>query len=331
MDVFKRARRGLFAAFAGVLVVGGCGEPLTNDIFAEDEDFRAALPTTAEVSLEAPQLQAGAASRAAPACEGGDLYRLTFNTMAYINSVTRDLLLSIESAVAQPITTRTEDSRVWGPHWAEAVGAWIALTVERRQVREADQLEDRYFYWLSVSKVEGEAGDAVLWGEWDPAFDLRRGVGEMTFDQGFFSALDDDPRFFEGLVTVTYDTRGERWVMAFLDDLRTEGAAEGEGITITCEYQADGQGGGWFTYENRSDIVQQTSLKEELEVTSRWLADGSGRSEGRYADGDLGITVVSLVECWDEAACTTFYRDTYGLAPTVGQASQCVLDDVVIP
>lgn len=308
----------------------GCGAPYSNDIFAEDALFKDALPTVEEVRLDEP----AAASRAVAEepCVQGNLQELSFGTMRYVNHLMLNLLSGVQQLQATPITRRTVDSRGWGPIEEPTTGQWLTLTVERRQVREADVLIDRYFYWMETAETPEGEGHPVVWGEWDPDYGLKKGLGSFTFDQGFFTQLDGDDQTTLGTGYITYDTRTpRRFVSAFLEDLRPPQAAEGTGQDIRAEFEADGEGGGWFTYEQWSNIIQQTPVQEQMEVTTRWLAAGPGRSEGRYADGDLDLQVVSLVECWDAAQCLVYYRDTHGLSEPVGEPGLCAIEDVIIP
>lgn len=316
-----------WALLALLLALGfGCGSPFSNDIFEDDAAYRAALPAPEmlQVGLES----AGSPRQGAECVEGG-LYSITVNTIAMLNGTTDRILQVIDSIQSRPISQRGENSRVWGPYARES-GVYVRLTVERRDVREEGELLERYAYWLDVMESPEGEGDAAIWGHWDPAFSLTQGVGALGIDfeiWGQISGSDEGT----GTLSIGYDILDIRRIDAQFEDRKGSGESASSPSDTAILYQEDGAGGGWLSYEVVTNLTGGDGRKEQLEITSRLGADGSGRAEGWAFDGDLGLEGIYVAECWSPSGCLVFYEDSNPSQPPQGDEGRCVVQDVILP
>ena len=81
-------------------------------------------------------------------------------------------------------------------------------------------------------------------------------------------------------------------------------------------------GEGSFEFVVDTNYVTRSAALERLSVKSRWMWNGSGRSDVTGNGGDL-TAPFRFSECWDTSFARTYYGDTLGLFPTEGQESDC--------
>ena len=314
---------------APLLALGlmACSSNYNNDLFEEDGLYTAALPTANQVEVQ----EAGSYGRTSVDCTQGDLHRTTQQVMHSVDSRLAFAVDLVEAMTSGQISARGENFRRWGPLFHRGSGLWMTLTVERREVREGDQLFWRYFYWHEISFEESGPFETWLWGEWDPAYSMEHGEGALSIDYDLGATYYPEIGSL-GFVDITYSTIDDRAVEGVYLDRRPADTPAGEGDDIEFAFVETTTGEGWFDYDGRDDFANSaTDVRETLSITSRWLANGAGRAEGWLWDGDFGLTAISLVECWDSMGCNVYAHDNNPYTEMVGDPAMCVISDVDLP
>ncbi len=317
------------------MVLAGCGAPFTNAPFEDDARFLSALPDRETLEVGAPDAQAaresvpskcrasgnadssgeqGARSDASGSddCDPDTLRVMTYDTVTQMNAYVADLLEVLDAIRSHPPTTRTEDSRIWGPVWSDSLSAWMRL--------EVVWVEPVFQYALSLSLEAEDAGDPLLYGRYQPGSTADEGQGSFTFDFTTRSTYHPDT-IRTGTMDVIYDTRGEGL------ELEVEGHALGqEGNSTTIDesyaYSGQGDGSGSFYFSKPVDVYGDEAVLEQASIWGIWQADGQGRSDLEFQGGDLGAYQATATECWS-AAQTPTWSSMAGCDP-VGSSDTCL-------
>ncbi len=276
-------------------------------------------------------------------------YRLSQN-MATLLNVSALQLLSVARVMVQlPATTRMGQSRTWGPY---APGGADPLTY--RLV--VTQLGDAVFaYTLSARAPSTVASESefltVLEGAVTQGTAIGSGKGRMTVH--FDNRRKLSPQSCEqGRIDFDFDSLGDPAQL----DITLSQAGSQNPLNRKCKQDPprDGRfhaersqtGGGSFGFDLRTDVHQGDSSRPLLETVllhNRWNEDGSGRSDGKIADGEVTSDLrnasfseryVTMSQCWNDAGKTVFQITTpesLRLTATMGEASRCVPPTAELP
>jgi len=283
----------------------GCGGDLSNQIFLEDSEFLAALPSREVFQVEYVE------SSTTAEVEAEDDVLLLQTTLGAINSADDwlELTASITDALRDLVpAVRESNYREWGPYDYEFLDSPpIYLKVEVTRSLNGASYTYNYRYSTSAS------------GPWIRFFVGRHFIGE-TIEAGDGSmewqlgAMGGD-----GTVTVDYDLRDEMKLLVTLDDATF--GSDGP-FRARWYFQRQPDGGGDLEYYAWTDFnpSEGTEQEELMAVRTRWLADGAGRADAMLTDGDLFEDYdAALVQCWsDTGALTAQLTDPENLVPTVG-------------
>lgn len=305
----------LFRTLAVALLLGltACESDLSNEVFTADEAFLNAVPRRAMLRLATdPEVTAADADSAAleTAAQAlgpstAELYRMTRDVTWSLDHQILGTLRAVEEITARPPTTRTDDTRTWGP-FREALSPYEVRFV---MARGADA-EITYAFEQRVVGGDAGTGDfqAAVSGGWAPT-DGVFGEGEIDFDLGVFGG--------QGHVTTIF----ERHAGGVDFTMELERFADGADGLANARYVAHrGQdGGGELAFVYLRDDGQRWDLK------SRWLADGAGRADARITAAGGGAGVVT--ECWD----TDFDRVYASGDVESGDAGDCVFAERSLP
>jgi hypothetical protein len=74
---------------------------------------------------------------------------------------------------------------------------------------------------------------------------------------------------------------------------------------------------------------EKNTAKEDVQIRSRWNAQGAGRADISLSGGDVPQTygTISATECWDSTFARVYYGDSVEYAPTEGDAAACAYSE----
>jgi hypothetical protein len=306
-------KRVVTSAVLGSMLVAGC-KPET-----DVEAIRQALPEAESVQINVP------ASGARVLGETAKFYAITRSVSVDLNRGAAGILLLVRTIVAYPVTSTEGDVYIWGP-WTEALNpSEHRLTVQQNDAGAyAWSLEGR-------RKNSSDAFEAVVAGLAEPGDLPFKGKGEFTMDFDVAERLDPAGNDASGQLSVAYDlTESPRMVV--MDYLRPETPPGGvaENVTLHYEYREGGEGGD-FVYQLHGDLDDDGSAWEDLDIRSRWLASGAGRSDVHIQGGDLAPAELTGSECWDASFARVYWTDSLGWEATEGDPAACVFTSAVAP
>jgi len=299
-----------------------------------DDEFRSALPASEAMALSVPDSEgSGALAVGDPSV----LYQLTHGVSRSVNAHVATMLGWIRLVTLFPPSERGEDYRVWGPTEPEGLEnvSW-RLTVRRIT-------EGRYELTLD-GRPKGSTSDAdflpVLAGEVTPGpgggIDST-GTLNLLFDNS--NTLQSDP-CRTGTIRVDWDASGGERVVDVAWDQFVNTCEGNEFLDVTYHYAEAEDASGSFEFAAIDDIHEADENKpekEEIRINSRWLSDGTGRSDvvlsGPEIAADLAAAglegdEVQGSQCWSELFVLT-WADTAPdeLEPhvfeNVGEESAC--------
>lgn len=300
----------------------------------EADDLRGALPSRQAVTIQAPEGNENALTLG----ERSQYYLFTREVTVGVNSTIGALFNLLEDIAEMPPTTSEEGRVVWGP------GSDALDPVIYRMVVEA-QGEEHFTYALQF-RPKGSADEEqnykpLISGAADKSSGVNDGLGEMIVHADFWGEAEGRD-CSKGKLIARYDTTGEpqKLTVDFAGFQTCDDGEELDGATYYYDRNADG--GGNFQFSAHGDIHEGERLpavKELLEVRSRWMADGRGRSDVRISGGDIevgapGITEVQASECWDASFGLVFGSvtpDIVDLEHIGGELSSCAFAEASFP
>ena len=292
-----------------VVLLGACG-----NYSNEDLEYMNAVPNSNDLSANLP----ARSSALMPATEA-ELARTTHNVTSTFNGMLDSILAVVDTIRSYSPTSRSADSRTWGPIAAGQAPGWMWRLV----VTRVDATT--FTYALEFHR----AGDPVdtwlgfLSGMFDASAGLRRGIGSLHVDTAMLRA-EGYPFDADGMkldtIDVSYATVD--YPISVVMDLVTFPNAPDTSTINSAHYeyaaQADGQGSMSFTLVG--DLITGPAI-ETLAVTSRWLPGGAGRADIIVESGDgAGL---HQTECWDNSFDPTYNDKPWSTSEDVGDPSAC--------
>lgn len=277
------------------------------------------LPLEEQVRVNLP-VDGASAKLAGTPPDYAEFYEMTRSVTENVNGMIGFVLGTVWTVVQLPPTWRDteEQTALWGP-WSDSgldpveVGVWV---------RREDDASWTWavFYLPRGGDLETEAIPVVA-GEVDPGATREAAAGRFVVDFTTASAWDPAVNLTGAFgVDYLYDPEGVSAVASF-DDYGWEGLGT---VDALYAYDEDYEGSGEMDLAWVEDLVPTGSGMLELAtLRSRWLANGEGRGDARVTLGDLGATEVAASECWGSDFTRAYYVDSYGIAPTEGDASAC--------
>jgi len=278
--------------------LAGCGNYSNEDLeymnaVPDRDDLVASMPASALTNMD----------------DEAELAAVTHNAIKTSNGL-MDVFLGIVDAVrAYQPTSRTPNSRTWGPVRAMREIGWQWRFIV---VRDTPTM---FTYRLEFQRV-GEAPDrwvALLtgWFEPSPSSGARRGVGGFlvqTSELRIAGYPFDNRGDLLASIDVRYSTREfpinvAVGIVQFVDD-----GTYANTNTLHYEYATQQDGRGAMRFELSGQFIDGPAV-DTLLVTTRWLASGAGRGEATVTQGDLAVGQVQ-VQCWGPD-----FRETYNDKP----------------
>lgn len=286
----------------------GCSGSLSNAIFHEDAAFLAALPTYDELARPYPGAEDRTGDEAlyygatADSLEGFAQYTLLITSVA-------------DTARLVAPSYRGDDVRIWGPGaWDVYPGTYLRLEVSRTSTHEL------YVYQFQAS----ESPD----GPWTEFV-----TGSTRLDEVESGSLDWDQGALDSAIGVggrgTYDieyTLGEVTEIEMAATGLQIGFSDVSSSNAWLIVDPDGSGLYELHYQQDIDGGADIPIDEEIELVSRWTADGAGRGEAEVRGGDTDYPGLVFTQCWDLDGQLTFQEDSEGVLEVQGDEADCVVE-----
>lgn len=329
----KTASTVALALCGALLTAVGCGK-------ADDGEFAGSTPTKETVALEIPSSTATttAAHSSGLSVRGGALlgqvakdYALTATVVGVVNGATAAVLNLVRDITDFPPTTVSGDTAVWGPGTDPLSANTYRLTVTRTA--------PHVFSYRLDGKDKNAADSAfvtVLSGTHtralDAAGDVMKGFGSGSFTLDFDAAA-TLPQHDDNVGRMAFDysrTSPTATVSINVSFTNVQDHCDpascqtsGQIFDAVYAYSATPGSGGDLQYADAKDYLATTSAKETLEIHSRWLETGAGRTDMQMAGGDVGAATQTSSECWDANFRSVYSNATYDPAQDWGAESSC--------
>jgi len=230
------------------------------------------------------------------------------------NQMIETVLGILDTVRLYPPTTRSDDTRVWGPY-ADQKNSGYEFQVAIQQT------DATHFAWsLKARKTNGAFFDVIV-GVFEARASARQGVGAMEIPvTNFKNELQVDANFKAlDKIQVGYQTASwpHRVDMAF-----TFSAGNTSGLsTIGYTYRTLADTSGALAFQVRTTSADATALT----TTALWNPSGAGRAQAVVTEGTY--TGATVGECWDTSAKVVFYAESWAGGQVNGRASDCAAVD----
>jgi hypothetical protein len=290
-----------------VVAVAAFGLAACGNYSNEDLLFMAAVPTTSQLALVLPA--------AAPTVTEAELAEDTHNGISSVNTMLDDVLGLVDAIRSNEPTSRSTDSRIWGPYPDSNNPGW-------QWELEVDRSSDgtSYMYKLQVANVATpDVWVPFLDGSFDAPGDIKQGNGTVMASFSNLKAagfpLDNDTLPLQTLRIdyQNYQTPGSP-VTVTLAITRTPDLPNGvSSLTFTYEILADGSGEIVFTLTGN---VVPGPATEIVTINSLWIPSGAGRATLAVVSGDgAGM---AQTECWDGSFEATYNDKPWSTTEDLG-------------
>ncbi|MFZ5891342.1 MAG: hypothetical protein ACOY0T_09850 [Myxococcota bacterium] len=308
------------AFLASLWAFTGCALEKTDDV----SEYRAVLPQANHVSVSGPEQDSSGSKTLATgngSAQPAEWYAFTRNVRDGVNVVTRDVLTGLWLVVHTPPSSVGADYAEWGPY----TDALDPVAYRLRVQRSADGVYDYRLEGRPRASTAESDYLAVLVGKGYGRLDSRHGDGEFVIDLDAAKALDPvKHRDDSGTVKIIHDLPAAnpaalpRVIRAEIDP------ASDAWIHVVSDAKADRTG--TLSVDAHADThASKATQLEDIDVLSRWRADGAGRADLAISGGDLPATIplVTGSECWDTSFARVYYADSVTFQPNYGDASAC--------
>jgi hypothetical protein len=309
----------------------------------DGEEYREAVPQREAVVVAGPETEAASATGASAQSTRGTLATQPLGGDAYakwygftrvvrggVNLVTAAVLGSAWVIVHTEPSSIKDGEATWGPY----TDSLEPVTYRFRVTRLA---EAEYDYVLEGRPKASRSDDdylTVLQGHGYGKRHAQHGEGDFTIDLSAAHTLDPFAHQNDsGTVHVVHHLPhdlgegGDALPRSIVAEVTPDPAINPESFTVTSDANADGTGALHVAAHADVDDSKTTQL-ENVEIDSRWRADGAGRADIAIAGGDVPADPgrVSAVECWGSDFRRSYYTDSLGIEPSEGVAAACAYD-----
>ncbi len=296
-----------------VVLAAGCGGSWSN----KDLEFVNALPLREDLQAQLPQAAAGGLTGVGTRRDGLGLgeasqsYKDTQGASKSFNSILDKLLTVIEQVRSFPPTSRTIDTRTWGP-WTDSNPSFEVQVVIKRE-------DASHFVYAVQQRPKGGDFVSLVTGRFIPTANLHKGQGALSINikEGRAASLPIGKDFAAlDQIVIQYQTETFPTAVQMLFT-----ATPGQASMVSSvgySYQATEAKAGQIFFAvtgTNPDILQYVT-------TSRWQAGGAGGSATSVTEGNYkGAT---QVECWDNAFLTTYAKQSWPGGIELGNPASCV-------
>jgi hypothetical protein len=289
--------------------IASCGDYSNEDLL-----YMSAVPSSSQLAVVLPA--------AATSVMEAELAQDTHNGIRDVNTLLDDVLGLVDAVRSYEPTTRTSDSRTWGPFADSKHPGWQWELVVNRQT---DGTKFDYSLGVQNTKAATPTWVAFVSGTFDLAGGIKQGNGTVIADFAALTAaafpLDDSSRPLKTL-SISYQnfqTPGSPvTVTLFIERASADPISGVTSATFTYEILADGSGEMAFTLVG--DVIPGTAI-ETLALSAQWLAAGAGKATLAVVSGDgAGLT---QTECWDATFAMTYNDKPWSRAEDFADPSMC--------
>jgi len=289
--------------------VASCGDYSNEDLL-----YMSAVPSSSQLAVVLPA--------AATTVMQAELAEDTHNGISNVNALLDDVLGLVDAIRAYEPTSRTSDSRTWGPFADSKHPGWQWKLVVNR---ETDGTMFNYDLDVQNTKAATPAWVVFLKGTFDLAGGIKQGNGMVKADFAAVAAaafpLDPNAMPLKTLFISyqNFQTPGSPVVVTLLVERTAPDPTNGvTSVTFTYEILADGSGEIAFTLVG--NVIPGTAI-ETLALNAQWLATGAGKATLAVVSGDgAGLT---QTECWDATFAMTYNDKPWSTSEDFGDASMC--------
>ena len=315
------ARAGLVLALTLPLALGACGRK------DDADEFREGVPYHEDVALVIPggstqqsALHAGEVTevQAKLLGEQAELYKLTRAITVMVNGGTVAVLTLVRTITDFPPSSVGMDVAVWGPHTNPLSPNTWRLTVNR-----VAKGQFSYVFEAKPKTADDAAYLTILSGHHNVANPgMRRRARVAAFGSGDFDINWDNAQMLPehdanvGRAHFVY-SRPSPGSEVNIAVTFTQVKDDETDMLIDAQYgyaETPGMGGN-FQFTLSKDAIVTTAALETLTVRSRWQETGAGRSDVKYAGGDVAATVgapeATASECWDSNFLSVYQTNSY--------------------
>lgn len=291
-----------------IALAAGCGT-VSNDPFADDAEFLAALPSEQQQTLRFSEDATSEAGRGLG--ERAELVDLSIVVASTVNGFVFGVLELLDGVRGLPPASRTEDGRRWGPAELECnVDGSLLMS------REASVYD-----WSAVGHQAGEEADStVLYGTHFGGASVAAGDGVFVWDHSRWSSwcgADEG-----GVVSVAYDNREGVDLVVSLEGFYRAGEAPSDRAYAYRRTEDEGD----FEYRTVADLDDSGSAAD-VEVRDRWVPGVGGRSDARVSGGRFGDEVWEWSQCWGASGALVYEVDNLGFVEESGSVADCAFDE----
>ena len=271
-------------------VIASCGNYSNEDLL-----YMSGVPSRSQLAVVLPA--------AATTVTQAELAQDTHNGISNVNAMLDEVLGLVDTIRSYEPTSRSSDSRTWGPFDDSNHAGWRWKLV----VTRVDTTS--FKYELDVQNTAaGSSPVSFLTGTFDLAGGVKQGNGGVTahFADVATAGFPVDPSTAEydtlSLTYQNFDTPGSP-VSVVLTLVRTVPDKNGI-MTGSFSYEILNDGSGQLTFLAAGNIVGGTGT-EMVTIHAQWLASGAGMATQTIEAGaaDIGLT---QTECWDATFEATY-------------------------
>jgi hypothetical protein len=278
-----------------VVVAAACG-----NYSNEDLEFMNALPDS-DLAASIP-----ARSSAVTDADEAELARTTHQVTRTFNGLVAGIVGLVDAVRRLPPSSRTPDSRTWGPYPSDEHPGWLSRMIVTR-----DPIDALLFrYEIAFHRAGGDDLDWPLFlsGQFRAGQTVHHGDGMFQITTAATMAEGLDVGFGRlDHMEVTYDTRMDPATVSMAITNLPNPLKPDDVTQAAYAYKGRSDGQGQMTFDLWGDFVLGPAI-EKMTVTSQWLGSGEGLGVLKVQEGDGAGSMQT--ECWN-----TQFRPTYNSKP----------------
>ena len=300
----------LFLVAGVTAVMAACGDYSNEDLL-----YMSAVPSSSQLAVVLPAAMVTVTQ--------AELAEDTHNGISSVNTMLDEVLGLVDAIRSYEPTSRTSDSRTWGPFADSNNRGWQWRLI----VTRTDATNFTYELDVENTTATTPAWVSFFTGSFDLAGGVKQGNGSVTANFAALAAanfpLDSNT---SQLATLTidyqnYQTPGSPVSVKLMILRAAPDPVSGvTSATFTYEILADGSGEIAFTLVG--NVIPGPAI-ETLDLNAQWLSSGAGKATLAVAAGDgAGMT---QTECWDATFEATYNDKPWSVTEDAGDPSLCPL------